>query len=121
MLGKLSFMIASIERGWLTISASFAHPLQFVNVEDYKGQGEQEPTRHFIQNLGEAEYAVAIFQYMRLLGYPADKITILTSYAGQQSLIKDVLKHRCSRNPLFGNPAYVTTIDKYQGEQNDCE
>lgn len=99
----------------------FRHEFQFINVEDYKGQGEQEPTPHFIQNLGEAEYAVAMFQYMRLLGYPAEKITILTTYVGQRALIRDVLNRRCARSPLFGFPAALTTVDKYQGEQNDCK
>jgi intron-binding protein aquarius len=72
-------------------------------------------------NLGEAEYAVALFMYMRLLGYPAHKISILTTYAGQRSLINDVLGHKCKNNPLFGRPKHVSTVDKYQGEQNDCK
>lgn len=104
----------------LTCLYSFRHEFQFINVKDYKGQGEYEPTPHFIQNLGEAEYAVAIYQYMRLLGYPAEKITILTTYLGQRSLIRDVLNRRCAKNPFFGMPASLTTVDKYQGEQNDC-
>lgn len=104
-----------------TANAGFRYDYQFVNVPDYKGRGESEPTMHFIQNLGEAEYAVAIYQYMRLLGYPASKISILTTYAGQRALIKDVLSHRCTRNPIFGLPKIVTTVDKYQGEQNDCK
>lgn len=101
-------------------NAGFAHEYQFIDVPDYKGDGEMEPTPHFIQNLGEAEYAVAIFMYMRLLGYPASKISILTTYAGQRALIKDVLGHRCKGNRLFGMPRIVATVDKYQGEQNDC-
>jgi len=100
-------------------NAGFKYEYQFINVPDYKGKGETEPTPHFIQNLGEAEYAVAIYQYMRLLGYPASKISILTTYAGQRALIKDVLSHRCAKNPIFGLPKIVTTVDKYQGEQND--
>ncbi|KAI5306968.1 hypothetical protein KEM56_006042 [Ascosphaera pollenicola] len=100
-------------------NAGFKYDYQFINVPDYQGSGERMPAPHFIQNLGEAEYAVALYQYMRLLGYPASKISILTTYAGQQSLIKDVLNHRCSKNPLFGLPKVVTTVDKYQGEQND--
>ncbi|RDW89590.1 DEAD helicase superfamily protein-like protein [Coleophoma cylindrospora] len=100
-------------------NAGFKYDYQFVQVPDYKGKGESEPSPHFIQNLGEAEYAVAIFQYMRLLGYPASKITILATYAGQRALIKDVLGHRCAKNPLFGLPKIVATVDKYQGEQND--
>ncbi|KAL2020353.1 hypothetical protein VTK56DRAFT_8482 [Thermocarpiscus australiensis] len=104
---------------FLTANAGFKFDYQFINVPDYKGRGETEPTPHFIQNLGEAEYAVAIYQYMRLLGYPAAKISILATYAGQKALIKDVLDHRCAKNPIFGLPRIVTTVDKYQGEQND--
>lgn len=100
-------------------NAGFRFDYQFINVPDYKGRGEMEPTPHFIQNLGEAEYTVALYMYMRLLGYPASKISILTTYAGQKALIRDVLSHRCAKNRLFGMPRIVTTVDKYQGEQND--
>lgn len=105
---------------YLTANAGFRYPFQFINVEDFGGAGESSPSPHFIQNLGEAEYAVAIYQYMRLLGYPAEKITILTTYAGQRALINSVLDERCTQHPLFGLPATVTTVDKYQGDQNDC-
>jgi hypothetical protein len=44
-----------------------------------------------VQNLAEAEYVVAVYQYMRLLGYPASSISILTTYNGQKGLIEDVL------------------------------
>lgn len=59
------------------------------------------------QNLGEAEFAVALFMYMRLQGYPPDKIAILTTYNGQKHLIRDVLAKRCARNPVFGLPEKV--------------
>ena len=72
-----------------------------------------------LQNLGEAEYVVAVYQYMRLCGYPADKITILTTYNGQKQLLRDVVRRRCMGNPLFGEPARIETVDKYQGQQND--
>ncbi|OJJ46372.1 hypothetical protein ASPZODRAFT_132454 [Penicilliopsis zonata CBS 506.65] len=100
-------------------NAGLLFDYQFINIPDYQGNGEREPTPHFIQNLGEAEYAVALYQYMRLLGYPASKISILATYAGQTALIKDVLNHRCAKNALFGMPKIVTTVDRYQGEQND--
>ena len=100
---------------------AFSHEFQFIDVGDYKGKGEDQPTPHWMINLGEAEYAVALFMYMRLLGYPAHKISILTTYAGQRSLINDVLGHKCKNNPLFGRPKHVSTVDKYQGEQNDCK
>lgn len=106
---------------FITSNAGLKYDYQFIDVGDYKGKGEVEPVPHFIQNLGEAEYAVAIYQYMRLLGYPASKISILTTYAGQRALIRDVLSHRCAKNPIFGMPKIVATVDKYQGEQNDCK
>ena len=104
---------------FLRANAGLRYDYQFIDVPDYKGKGETEPSPHFVQNLGEAEYAVALYQYMRLLGYPAEKITILCTYAGQRALIRDVLAHRCKGNRLFGMPAWVGTVDKYQGEQND--
>ena len=118
-LGDLPNVLSGAE--FKQANAGFVHDYQFINVPDYKGAGEMEPSAHFIQNLGEAEYAVAIYQYMRLLNYPASKISILTTYAGQRSLIRDVLGHRCAKSRLFGLPRIVTTVDKYQGEQNDCK
>ncbi|CAK7201249.1 hypothetical protein SEUCBS139899_003952 [Sporothrix eucalyptigena] len=104
---------------FLLANAGFRYDYQFINVSDYRGRGESEPSPHFIQNLGEAEYAVALYQYMRLLGYPAEKITILATYAGQRALIRSVLEYRCRKSPIFGMPKALTTVDKYQGEQND--
>lgn len=62
---------------------------------------------------------MSLFQYMRLLGYPASKISIITTYRGQKHLIRDVIARRCASHPLFGTPAKVTTVDKFQGQQND--
>ncbi len=59
------------------------------------------------QNLAEAEYAVGLFMFMRLQGYPPDKIAILTTYNGQKHLIRDVLAKRCANNPVFGLPEQV--------------
>jgi intron-binding protein aquarius len=118
-LGNLLLVTSSPQ--FLQANAGFAFDYQFIDVPDYKGKGETEPSPHFIQNLGEAEYAVAIYMYMRLLGYPAEKISILTTYAGQRALVRDVLKHRCQNNRMFGLPGKVSTVDKYQGEQNDCK
>jgi intron-binding protein aquarius len=73
---------------------------------------------HFFQNLGEAEYLVATFMYMRMLGFPADRITVLTTYNGQKHLLREVLRRRCLGNQ-FGLPKKVTTVDRYQGQQND--
>ncbi|KAL1461532.1 hypothetical protein WDU94_013418, partial [Cyamophila willieti] len=102
-----------------TANAGLAYDYQLINVEDFNGVGESEPNPYFYQNLAEAEYCVALFMYMRLLGYPAHKITILSTYNGQKHLIRDVITTRCADNPLIGRPHKVTTVDKYQGQQND--
>ncbi len=60
-----------------------------------------------VQNLGEAEYVVSLYQYMRLRGYPAEKISILTTYNGQKALIRDVVESRCAGHPAFGRPLKV--------------
>ncbi|RPA71567.1 hypothetical protein BJ508DRAFT_367698 [Ascobolus immersus RN42] len=98
-------------------NAGFRHTFQFINVGPFKGQGETRPSPNVLQNLGEAEYAVALYQYMRLLSYPSSAITILTTYAGQRALIRDVLELRCKGNPLFGMPR-VQVVDRFQGEES---
>ena len=71
--------------------------------------------------MGEAEYVVALFQFMVLIGIPADKISILTTYNGQKALLDDIINQRCGPGtPLAGaRPGAVSTVDHYQGQQND--
>ena len=110
---------STTEGAYRLANPGFAHESQFVDVEDYEGAGERAPTPYFYQNLGEAEYLVSVYQYMRLLGYPANKISIITTYRGQKHLIRDVVARRCASHPLFGPPKTITTVDKFQGQQND--
>ncbi|PAV90727.1 hypothetical protein WR25_12656 isoform A [Diploscapter pachys] len=91
-------------------NAGFAFSYQLINVPDFNGQGETQPSPYFYQNLGEAEYACALYTYMRILGYPAEKISILTTYNGQAQLLRDVFDRRCSNNPLIGPPAKVKKL-----------
>lgn len=102
-------------------NAGFVHIFQFVEVGDFRGKGETTPTPFYYQNMGEAEYAVALFQYMVLIGHEPSRISILATYNGQKNLIEDVLSQRCgSGTPLEGiRPASVSTVDQYQGQQND--
>ncbi|CAL8471736.1 g11278 [Coccomyxa elongata] len=116
-LGDLPNVLSGPE--FLRANAGFAYDYQFIDVGDYQGQGESCPVPYFYQNLGEAEAVVSVYQYMRLRGYPADKISILTTYNGQRALLSDVIEARCARHPAFGRPLKVTTVDKYQGQQNE--
>ena len=56
---------------------------------------------------------VAVYMYMRLLGYPAEKISILTTYNGQKFLIRDVINQRCANNPAIGLPCKVGLTTEY--------
>ncbi|KAG2540364.1 hypothetical protein PVAP13_9NG550456 [Panicum virgatum] len=99
-------------------NAGFSFEYQLVDVPDYKGKGESAPSPWFYQNEGEAEYIVSVYIYMRLIGYPANKISILTTYNGQKLLIRDVINKRCKPYNIEP-PNKVTTVDKFQGQQND--
>lgn len=106
---------------FLSANPGFLHTFQMINVEDYEGRGESTPTPYFYQNVGEAEYIVAVFQYMVLIGYPPEKISLLTTYNGQKELLRDIVSQRCGPNtPLAGvQPGSISTVDQYQGQQND--
>lgn len=117
-LGNLPNVLPVANNGpYAVANAGFVHTHQFVDVADFQGKGEEAVGTSF-QNVGEAEYVVAVYQYMRLMGYPAQRISILTTYRAQQQLIRDLLNKRCG-NDLFGMPAHVATVDRFQGQQND--
>ena len=118
-LGNLSHVVESDE--FQRANPGLLHTFQLINVEDFQGKGESTPSAYFYQNLGEAEYVVALFQYMVLIGYPPEKISILTTYNGQRELIQDIVSQRCGPDtPLAGvRPKAISTVDQYQGQQND--
>ena len=88
-------------------NAGFSYEYQLVDVPDYQGRGESAPSPWFYQNEGEAEYVVSVYMYLRLLGYPANKISILTTYNGQKLLIRDVINRRCVPYDFIGPPSKV--------------
>ena len=102
---------------FVSANPGLRYDYQVVNVEDYNSVGEYEPSPHFFQNLGEAEYLVCFYQFLRILGYPASKISVITTYNGQKQLLRDVFSQRCSN--FYGFPHKITTVDRYQGQQND--
>lgn len=118
-LGNLDHV--STQEQFQVANAGFAHTLQLINVDDFQGKGETSPTAYFYQNVGEAEYVVALFQYMVLIGHSPSKISILTTYNGQKQLIEDIVSQRCGDGtPLEGvRPRAISTVDQYQGQQND--
>lgn len=118
-LGNLDRVLTSTD--YNTANAGLQHTVQLINVDDFEGKGETAPTPYFYQNVGEAEYVVALFQYLVLIGHKPESISILTTYNGQKALIDDILNVRCgSGTPLVGvRPRSVSTVDQYQGQQNN--
>ena len=118
-LGNLDHVTSSDK--FQLANPGFVNTMQLVNVEDFEGKGETSPTAYFYQNFGEAEYAVALFQYMVLIGHSPRTISILTTYNGQKQLIEDIMSQRCGEGtPLAGiRPRSISTVDQYQGQQND--
>ncbi|XP_030831533.1 NFX1-type zinc finger-containing protein 1-like [Strongylocentrotus purpuratus] len=75
-------------------------------------EDEMEDTQsHY--NLHEARLVVALCYYFLQQGYKSDKITILTAYTGQLLKIMQIMDH----SKFEG--VKVTSIDNYQGEEND--
>ena len=64
-------------------------------------------------NTHEARYVAKLCRYLMLQGYAPTQITVLTMYSGQ--LMQ--LKHNMPRN--IYNGVRVTTVDNFQGEEND--
>lgn len=118
-LGNLKHVATS--PAYKQANSGFLHTFQFVDVGDFEGRGESTPSAYYFQNIGEAEYVVALFQFMVLIGYPPHKISMLTTYNGQKDLLLDILAQRCGPgSPLAGiRPGAVSTVDHYQGQQND--
>ena len=98
-------------------NAGFRYAAQLIDTQPYNGQ-EEVKVRAEYQNLGEAEHIVALFQYMRLLDYPAASITILTTSNSQKALIQEILDARCQGNGLYGLPL-LASVSGYVGQQND--
>lgn len=102
-------------------NAGFSYDYQLVDVPDYNGRGESAPSPWFYQNEGEAEYVVSVYIYMRLLGYPANKISILTTYNGQKLLIRDVINRQCVPYPFIGPPSKVSFHLGFVNQWRHCK
>lgn len=106
-LGDLPFVLE--EPVFNRANSGFSYEYQLIDVPDFHGKGESAPSPWFYQNEGEAEYIVSVYMYMRLLGYPASKISILTTYNGQKLLIRDVISRRCISCGI-GPPSKVSSL-----------
>jgi len=80
-------------------------------------------------NYHEAAFLARFCRYLLLQGYQAKQITILTAYSGQVRLLREQLKSlkasgdwsdcKEDRTDMHIDKVYVTSVDNYQGEEND--
>ncbi len=89
--------------------------LQFVDIVPTLAAGEEQPIKDYFQNLDEAEFAVALYQVLRILGVDAEEIVIISTSQGQVHLIQEVLSRRCDWNEFFGKPKFIGTIEESCG------
>ncbi|CAF1117204.1 unnamed protein product, partial [Didymodactylos carnosus] len=68
------------------------------------------------QNYYEAQYIIELAHFLTKQGYSTSQITVLVMYIGQKHLLT-VLKQRKFSKVLEG--LQITTVDNYQGEEND--
>ncbi|KAJ4289260.1 hypothetical protein N0V88_007010 [Collariella sp. IMI 366227] len=105
-------------------------------LQDCSDQGMKESKK----NLFEAEMVLRCVKYLGQQGYSSDKIVVLTPYLGQLRLLRDLM-HKNQHDPelcemdknqllkaglmsmaaanLDKTPLRISTIDNYQGEEND--
>ena len=81
---------------------------------------------HSHVNEHEAKFLVALCRHLMQQGYRADQITLLTTYTGQMYAIRDCLQEEDAikeplkpENDSSFRGVRVTTVDNFQGEEND--
>ena len=95
----------------------------FIN---HKYMEESSNQSHSHVNEHEAKFLVALCRYLLQQGYKADQITLLTTYTGQMYAIRDCLQEEDAikeplkpENDSSFRGVRVTTVDNFQGEEND--
>jgi hypothetical protein len=85
--------------------------IYFINHSEME---ECSKTAHSRINNYEASYVISLAEYIVKQGYEASKITILTFYLDQLTLIKNLTSNCPALEGIV-----ISTIDNYQGEEND--
>ncbi|PRT55288.1 hypothetical protein B9G98_02908 [Wickerhamiella sorbophila] len=92
----------------------FASAVQRVHVDGYGTIAYNE------QHVGTAEYAVLLYQYLSLLGYPREKITLIAETSGQKDLINEIsLARGCGDAPFSGPPRIFSSASDAQIDAGD--
>lgn len=70
-------------------------------------------------NEGESEACVALVEWLVRCGIPGECVTVLTPYKGQQVTVSKALQELHSCTGLKVKSVHVSTVDRYQGDEND--
>lgn len=96
-------------------NAGFAHVAQLIHVSS----GRERQVRAFAyENEEEARFVVALAKYMLAIGYNAERIAILATYNAQKELLQRLLRRSSSESKSL-QKCKVSTVDRFQGQQND--
>ncbi|OQR68517.1 NFX1-type zinc finger-containing protein 1-like [Tropilaelaps mercedesae] len=92
------------------------HDLQFMQHTHLETHDSENRSK---SNLFECKIVVGLVNYLLNNGYPTKSITVLTMYSGQQFMIKGEIECELERRKSNQQPVRVTSVDNYQGEEND--
>lgn len=77
-------------------------------------------------NQTEAEAVASLTKWLLFCGCPPSSISIITPYKGQKIAITNALRkkgclapYRADAPPVRGTTLVVSTVDRYQGDEND--
>ena len=90
------------------------HNLYFINHDKEETSEEIDPSNR--SNLHEAKFIASLCKYLIQQEYDPDKITVITPYMGQFYELRSQFKHKHKSDI---SSVRITTIDSYQGEEND--
>ncbi|KAG7388397.1 hypothetical protein PHYPSEUDO_012605 [Phytophthora pseudosyringae] len=102
------------EPEYQTGNAGFSHVAQFVDLSGVSNERQSSPFAY--ENEEEARFIVALFRYIIGVGYRAEQVTILTTYSAQKELLQRLLH---AEVPKGTKTCKVSTVDRFQGQQND--
>jgi hypothetical protein len=80
---------------------------------EHKVVEERERDNSSRKNKHEASFIIALCRYLMQQGYKGENITVLTTYVGQLTVLRGLLREQ----KIEG--LHVTSVDNYQGEEND--
>ena len=83
----------------------------FISHNHLEDDHQQDSTSS--SNTHEAQVVIQLAMYLLKQGYKQSEITLLTFYKGQKNLLNRLLEERIENHEVR-----VTTVDKYQGEEN---